>query len=498
MRKWPLIAAGIAAVMVIAAIVVFTREWPFTRNAVERDLAQASSGSVQIRSFRQTYFPHPGAVAEGVVIRYEAKEPLFISIERLTIQASYLGMLRHHVSLLRTEGAHAVLPSGEAVAGRATLGRSKTVIDQLQADGTLLEIGQPDGAHPATRITLQQFRMHDLGSHHAMAFQVALLVPKPPGEARATGELGPWRSDDPRQTRIAGSYSFRHADLSALHGVAGVLSSQGKFQGPLSSIQVEGATEMPDFEVAGVRHRERLNTKFHAVVDASTGDVVVAGVDAVLGGTAFFAHADIAPVGEERGKTISADFLVRQGRIQDVFWLFMKAPRPPLAGVTSFRAHATLPPGHERFLRKVVFVADFGIDEALFTTPKTEQKLSQMSERARGDSTPPADPASVLSDLKGHVELREGVARFSELSFTVPGAIAHLHGTYDVITKKVNLQGTVQTQVKLSKTTTGVKSFLMKLIGHFKNNDHRGAPIPVSIVGTYPHPQYQIHPAGTK
>ncbi|MBV9088235.1 MAG: hypothetical protein JOY79_12165, partial [Acidobacteriaceae bacterium] len=220
-------------------------------------------------------------------------------------------------------------------------------------------------------------------------------------------------------------------------------------------------------------------------------------VNARLGETAVAATGDIASLIQQEGqhgKTVSADFIVNEGRIQDVLWLFMKSPQPPLAGVTSFRAHATVPPGHERFLRKLHLVGDFGIDQARFTKPATEDKVSQLSERARGDATPPADPANVLSDVKGHVDVFGGVAHLTDLSFSVPGAIAHVHGTYDLITKKINLQGTVQTSVKLSQTTTGTKSFLMKVIGRFKNNNHPGSPIPVSVVGTFPNPQYQIHP----
>ena len=90
------------------------------------------------------------------------------------------------------------------------------------------------------------------------------------------------------------------------------------------------------------------------------------------------------------------------------------------------------------------------------------------------------------------MELRRGIAHFSSLSFTVPGATADLHGTYDVISGKINLQGTVQTQAKLSHVTSGVKSLLLKAIATLMKKDHPEAPIPVSITGTYPNPHYGI------
>jgi hypothetical protein len=43
----------------------------------------------------------------------------------------------------------------------------------------------------------------------------------------------------------------------------------------------------------------------------------------------------------------------------------------------------------------------------------------------------------VLSNLKGHVLLKGGTARFSNLSFSVPGAVAQLHGPYDLISELI-------------------------------------------------------------
>ena len=45
--------------------------------------------------------------------------------------------------------------------------------------------------------------------------------------------------------------------------------------------------------------------------------------------------------------------------------------------------------------------------------------------------------------MKGHVVLRDGSATLSRVIFSVPGATAHGGGTYDVISKKVNLTGQV-------------------------------------------------------
>jgi hypothetical protein len=62
---------------------------------------------------------------------------------------------------------------------------------------------------------------------------------------------------------------------------------------------------------------------------------------------------------------------------------------------------------------------------------------------------------NVLSDLRGHVLLKDGMARFSSLSFSIPGALAQLTGTYNLITEKVDLRGALRTNAEVSKTTHG-------------------------------------------
>ena len=52
-----------------------------------------------------------------------------------------------------------------------------------------------------------------------------------------------------------------------------------------------------------------------------------------------------------------------------------------------------------------------------------------------------ADLQTVLTNLKGHVALSNGIAKFSHLSFTMLGALAQLDGSYNVITEKIDLHG---------------------------------------------------------
>jgi hypothetical protein len=72
---------------------------------------------------------------------------------------------------------------------------------------------------------------------------------------------------------------------------------------------------------------------------------------------------------------------VSDGRIQDVFWLFVREARPPLSGTTSFRAHVLIPPGKAAFLQKVRLDGDFGIADGQFEKSSTQATVNDFSER---------------------------------------------------------------------------------------------------------------------
>jgi hypothetical protein len=139
----------------------------------------------------------------------------------------------------------------------------------------------------------------------------------------------------------------------------------------------------------------------------------------------------------------------------------------------------------------VALEGEFGVGDARFTSPVTQTKVNKASEEARGHPDE-EDPNSVVSDLKGGVALKDGVATFSRLSFTLPGAKADVHGTFNIVNERINMHGMVQLQAKLSNTTSGFKSFLIKVLNPFINKDKPQEPLPVAVSGTYSHPQFSV------
>ncbi len=169
-----------------------------------------------------------------------------------------------------------------------------------------------------------------------------------------------------------------------------------------------------------------------------------------------------------------------------------------MSGMVSFHAKVSIPPGQRPFLEKVELKGDFGIDAGSFTKSDTQEGVNRLSRGALGEEDhhktekDEDDPETVLSDLKGHILLRDGTARFSNLSFSVPGALAQMQGTYNLITEKIDLRGTLKTDSEPSDTTHGMKALMLKVLDPFFKKKHAGYAMPVKITGTYEHPAFGL------
>ena len=294
---------------------------------------------------------------------------------------------------------------------------------------------------------------------------------------------------------MSGHYEFRQADLGVFGGISGTLSSSGKFDGTLESIAVEGSTTTPDFGVRGSSHHVDLETNFNAEVDPANGDVTLHATSAHLRQTTVITQGTIAGHPDADGKRAALEFAVHSGKIQDLLLLFVADKKPPLTGSVSLKANAVVPPGDEPFLKKLKIKGAFGIDDVLFSKGETQDSVGKLSASAQGKVNEEVDPESVVSNLQVQVTVQDGVANFSKLSFRVPGALAKLHGTFDLISEKIDLHGTLIMEATLPRATSGVKSFLLKAVDPFlKKNRHGGAKFPVGITGTYQKPEYRADP----
>jgi hypothetical protein len=488
-----------------AAFALAASHWPFTEEAVAEGLQERIAKTVEIKAFRRTYFPHPGCVAEDVTFRRDgdAKRPPLMEIQRLTIQSTFAGLLTHHVAKIRADGLRLRVPPLGSKPKIGSLGGLK--ISQIVINDAIVEFEPRRPREKPLRFNIYHSTFISLGGIGRTDFSARLRIPDPPGEVAVNGRLGPWRGDQPGQTPLTGSYTLERAMLGAFRGVAGTLSSEGKFGGVLERIEVQGATDMPDFQVTDTGHTMHLGTAFHVVVNGRNGDTFLEAVQAQLRRTYIGTRGSVAASSDRqdesgrksqlgrhgprsaRGKAAALD-MNGTGRIEDLLWLLTEAQPPRMTGALTFRTNVFVPPGPVQFLRKVKLQGDFEIASARFTNPDTQRGLEELSARVNGEKDT-NDMEHVVADLKGHVTLQDGTATFSNLSVTIPGASAEFDGVYSFLSEKIDLRGTLHMKTAPSDATTGFKSVLLKFLGRFfkKKQDF---VVPVRIGGTYAHPSF--------
>jgi hypothetical protein len=485
-----LIAIALVAGVIICANAL-GRKWPFAETPVLQNLREVSDSQVEVRSFYQTYFPHPGCVLEGLVFhRGPADAKPLITIEKVTIQGSYLGLFSQHVSRIIAERMLVTIPAfGTGEPFHTT--PSKITVDEIVANGAAVEFVSHNPERQPLRFDVHQSVFRNVGWSGPLSYRMKVRNPEPPGEVEVQGKFGVWKKGNAGETPISGEYKFEHADLSVYHGIGGMLSSAGKFAGELAHIDISGTTDTPDFEVKSGSHPVRLTTQFNAYVDATRGDTFLKQVSANFWKTHIEAVGSIAKSPAGKGKTALIDLRSNNARIEDILRLFVKENRPPMSGSVALQGRAEIPPGQEEFLKKVKLRGSFGIDSGTFSKPSTQEGVNKLSAGARGEQDRD-DPETVLTDLRGQVNLLGGTATFSDLSFGVPGASARMHGTYNLLNHKVDLHGQMQVDSKISNTETGAKAFLLKMMEPFFKKKKKGEIVPVRISGTYEHPGFGL------
>ncbi len=486
--------------------ILLARHWPFSRARVTQSLQSTFPATVTFKKFRSTYFPHPGCVAEGLVFTRLGSTngtPPVVTVQQLTIQTHYLDLLLRPGYLseivLKDCRVH-IPPIGTPVdASNWQETPSNTRVGEIVADGSSIQIDRAPG--PPLLFAIPTMRLESVADNQPATFTVALHIPLPPGDVRATGKFGPWNYNDPGQTLVAGEYTFQNADLSVFHGIAGILSAHDRFQGILREIDSNGTIDIPNFMVTRSDHAIHLKSSFHATVDGTNGDIQLDRVTANFLNTSVLVKGQIAHHPGQDGKLTTMDLFVQNGRIQDVLRMFVRGHHPPLQGTTNFRAHVIVPPGDQPFLHKLRLVGDFGIEDGQFAKPATQISVDTLSQRALGEKVNPAvtqtisndtdasDPAGVISQLAGHVELRDATATLNDLHFAVPGASAQMHGTYNLETLAIDLHGTLKTEEEFSDLATGFKSVMLKPFNRFFRKKHAGAVLPVHLTGTYKKPE---------
>jgi hypothetical protein len=496
------VSAAIATLGIAVGAILLALNWPFTEAAVTKTLQDRFTRQVTVRKFRSTYWP-PGCVAEGVEFLHRKRKdlPPLISVEKLVLRTGYTGLFRitKVVDNVQLVGLHIRVPPKNPNATQQTFPLTNSVsgktltIGEITTDNAVVEFlsRQPDEDRFILKI--DHLTLDHVTQSDPITFHARFNNTDPPGEIHSDGRFGPWNDDDPGSTQLSGSYTYEHVKLGVFEGIAGTLSSQGKFSGTLGHIDAEGNVDVPNFSVSGSSHANHLASNFHAVVDGTNGDTYLTRVESHFGRTTLISQGEVRGHPGQHGKTVMLTVSVPQGRIEDLLRLVTGSARPAETGNVRLQTKVEWAPGPQAFLSRLRLDGEFGIGNSRFTDPQIQDPVNRLAESARGETKnqEDGDTTIVLSNLKGHVSAKGGIANISKASFTEPGTLAEIEGTYSLIDKKLNLRGVLHTSGKLADTKSGFKSLVLKAVVPFMKKKSITV-VPFVITGTANDPSFAL------
>ena len=499
-------AFALIAILGAVLLSVATRLSPVIRDRVVSALNERFATQVDVESLQVGVFPRPELSGSGVAVRWDGRTdvPPLVRLGNFSASAGLFGLLGTPVRLKTVEldrleihippGGVKVTHdnSGPSVGDRPRSDEeSHLQIDEIVAHAAELQIAsKQEGKLPRV------FDIHDLhitgfGQQEGAEFRALLTNPKPEGRIETTGRFGPWHREEPRKTPVRGEYAFKRADLDTIKGLGGILSSKGRYSGPLERIEVVGETDTPDFSIDVSGQPVPLETRFTAVVDGTNGNTWLERVDARLLESHIHARGAVVRTKGVKGRRVELDITIDNARLQDLLKLAMKGSRPPLTGAVKVKTKFLLPAGPEDVVEKLQLAGEFALDQARFTNFNVQKRLSALSQRARGDETP-EDGESVVSKLRGRFTLKDAALRFSELTFAMPGTEVQLVGSYHLRTEAIDFAGHVLLDASLRDMTSGFKSALATVAQAFFRRPGGGSKLPIRIGGTRAKPEFGL------
>jgi hypothetical protein len=502
-RKWLVVPAVLLVVILSAMGLLFWRARKMDgalRQLIVRALSEQFQGRVELGAVHVTGFPRLGVSGEDLSIHFDDRQdlPPLIHVDKFNFGLGLLAILRlpRHISSVQLDGMTITIPPrGERrTANPAEPPEKKhTLLPTIILDEVICKNAvfvtlpkNPDPGKP--KKTPLEWDIHDLdlksvAVDKSFRFHGTLTNAKPKGEIETNGNFGPWNLDEPGATPVSGSYEFTDADLGPFPGIAGILSSTGKFSGEISQIEVDGETDTPDFSLDGIGKGVPLHTEFSATVDGTNGNTLLHPVRATLIRSMIVAEGSIIREPENKGHLIVVNFGAPEARIQDILALAVRTEKPFLTGTVKIKGKLMVPPSREKALDKIILDGEFGLDDAQWTSQEVRDKLEALSRRAEGKPGK-EDAGSSASDLRGKFHVEKAVVSFSSLTFSIPGAAVDLTGTYKLVGGELDFNGHLRLQAKISQTVTGAKSFFLKAVDPFFKKDGAGAVLPISITGT--------------
>ena len=506
---WLLIAfLGAVAAILIAVVLSIPIRSDTLKARVIALLTDELESEVTIETLEGRVFPRVSVSGRGVVIRHKGRTdvPPLITIDEFEIRGSLRELMQHprHVSEVRLRGLQVKIPPGDddddadkaeksqAETQAQTRNLQRVIIDRFEAPDTVITpIPKRAGKQPKV-FTVHHLVMDSLGVSQTIPYIATLTNPVPKGEIETSGTFGPWNVAHPARTPVNGKYVFANANLDTIQGLAGLLSSTGEFRGPLNRIEIQGTTDTPKFQVDAGGLPVPLKTRFTAIVDGSDGDTYLTQVDASFLDTSMTAHGAVIGLEGVPGRRIEVDVNMESGRIEDLLRLAVQSDTPILLGAARLQAKLVIPAEKKKVIDKLQLSGEFVLSKATFTDAGVQAKLTGLSRRGQGMNQD-EEMGEVLSNLRGRFTVEDAAARFSSLTFSVPGASVELAGRYGLRDEMIDFRGTLKMQATLSQVAGGgVKGFFLKAFDPFFKKPGAGMMLPIKISGTRKTPKFGL------
>ena len=194
------------------------------------------------------------------------------------------------------------------------------------------------------------------------------------------------------------------------------------------------------------------------------------------------------------GHDIELQVVMNQARVEDLLRLGVKTDPPVLSGPIVMRATMSLPPSDEDVADRLRLNGNFSISNGQFSNDKIQDRLDALSLRAQGEprlAQVHAD-VNVPSEMRGTFHLSNGVFRFPQLHFILPGMESQFSGNYSLDGNVFDFHGKIRMKAKLSQMTTGWKSILLKPVDPFFSKHGAGTELPFKITGTRSEPHFGL------
>jgi hypothetical protein len=519
-RPWFWALMGLIGLIIVVAVML-TAAVPLSsdtlRHRMVHYLSEKLDSDVELGDLHLRAFPT--LRVEGADLRIHRRGitgyPPLLAIKSFHVEASIMGLYRKHVDHLRLDGLDINIPpsqvrdkaAAQSPSPGSTEGTGETtaekrsdplkdggiVIDRMDTNDARLIILPFEKDKEPKVWSIHNLHMRALGATEPWPFKATLTNGVPPGEIQVNGKFGPWQRDEPGDTPLEGVFDFAKADLSVFNGIAGTLSSQGWFGGSLSRLDAKGETNTPDFTIAVGGHPFPLYVQYQALIDGTNGDTRLNVIDAWFLSSYLHATGAVldAPKGQH-GRTVSLDVAMDKSRIEDVMTMAVKTASPPMMGGLKLSTKFLLPPGENDVVDRLRLDGRFSILKARFTNYDVQGKIEELSKRGRGKTAEVAK-TRVASDFQGRFKLGGGRLTLPEVSFDVPGARVELAGNYALKHETLDFKGQLLLDAKISQTTTGWKSLLLKVVDPlFKQKDGSGSAIPIKIGGSRSAPDFGL------